>query len=537
MTETDSGQTHDAAATPVSDGTPTPARRARSRRRAATARPVPGAAAGLDVSLQDLREVPLLASLTDANLAKLARAILKQRAPAGEVLCREGDRGEQMYVILSGAVTLHKSVDGREAELGRLENGAYFGEMALIGDAPRTATIVAATDIEYLAIDRETLMRVVGSYPSVALEILKGYNTRLAETTQRLVELSCQEPPAPPAPEPPGPEEAYRQAVELAISHGPYPLATLVRKMQVEGDWDRKVLQALDVFEVVVKYTMMVLLADYVRRPEARTEEFDQAIVAAFRRPTLGQLVELAVKLLRSYAGREHELFVPELYTLYFTADGMRAPSARAFQLLTSYRNRLKHGAEGVRDEEVFKVDFEGEAVARPSGERRVGIKHLIATVLREVAFLEEYPLVHLSSMTYEHGVFQYGYERCTGAYPDFDHGVFVWSEPLENRQLYLLSRRDARVLRLDPLLRRVKCPECGRASIFLLFSYFPDRGPRADETQAESSSNRWREKLEYLSYACGHIYVDLLPADRIERGEGLTRLLCRPKGGPVSET
>jgi CRP-like cAMP-binding protein len=489
------------------------------------------------VSLQDLREVPLLASLTDANLAKLARAILKQRAPAGEVLCREGDRGEQMYVILSGAVTLHKSVDGREAELGRLENGAYFGEMALIGDAPRTATIVAATDIEYLAIDRETLMRVVGSYPSVALEILKGYNTRLAETTQRLVELSCQEPPAPPAPEPPGPEEAYRQAVELAISHGPYPLATLVRKMQVEGDWDRKVLQALDVFEVVVKYTMMVLLADYVRRPEARTEEFDQAIVAAFRRPTLGQLVELAVKLLRSYAGREHELFVPELYTLYFTADGMRAPSARAFQLLTSYRNRLKHGAEGVRDEEVFKVDFEGEAVARPSGERRVGIKHLIATVLREVAFLEEYPLVHLSSMTYEHGVFQYGYERCTGAYPDFDHGVFVWSEPLENRQLYLLSRRDARVLRLDPLLRRVKCPECGRASIFLLFSYFPDRGPRADETQAESSSNRWREKLEYLSYACGHIYVDLLPADRIERGEGLTRLLCRPKGGPVSET
>jgi hypothetical protein len=133
--------------------------------------------------------------------------------------------------------------------------------------------------------------------------------------------------------------------------------------------------------------------------------------------------------------------------------------------------------------------------------------------------------------------VFQYGYERCTGAYPDFDHGVFVWSEPLENRQLYLLSRRDARVLRLDPLLRRVKCPECGRASIFLLFSYFPDRGPRADETQAESSSNRWREKLEYLSYACGHIYVDLLPADRIERGEGLTRLLCRPKGGPVSET
>ena len=77
-----------------------------------------------------------------------------------------------------------------ETELGRLESGAYFGEMALIGDAPRSATIRAATDLEYLAIDRDTLMSVISAFPTVALQILRGYNERLADTTERLARLS-----------------------------------------------------------------------------------------------------------------------------------------------------------------------------------------------------------------------------------------------------------------------------------------------------------------------------------------------------------
>ena len=194
-------------------------------------------------SSEDLRAVPLFAELSDDNLAELARTIAKQRAPTGRVLFREGERGDRMYVILNGTVTLHKIVDDHETELGQLESGAYFGEMALIGDALRTATVVAASEVEYLAIDRETLMRVVAAYPAVALQMLKGYNARLAETTERLARLSVRH-VAVATPTPPAltPEEAYQRAVEQAIAHGPYPLATLVRKMRVERDWGRKVL-------------------------------------------------------------------------------------------------------------------------------------------------------------------------------------------------------------------------------------------------------------------------------------------------------
>jgi CRP/FNR family cyclic AMP-dependent transcriptional regulator len=510
------------------DSRPRPrARRARRSSRTATGRrPSDGAS----VSLADLRTVPLLASLTETNLAQLANAISKRRAPTGEVLCREGELGEQMYVILSGAVSVRKCSEGREIELGQLESGAHFGEMALIGDAPRTATILAATAIEYLAIDRDTLMRVIASFPSVALEILKGYNTRLAETTQRLAQVTARQQPTTTVVDA-DPEQAYRTAVEKAIADGPYPLATLLRKMRVESGWGRKVLQALDSFEVIVKLTTLALLADYLTQPHRRTEELDQTVVAAFRRPTLGQLIELSGRVLRSYSARLNELFMPELYALYFDGEGGRTAGARALQALLAYRNRLKHGAEGVRDEYGFRVDFEGNSQPRAdAGERGSGIKQYLTQLLQEVAFLHDYPLIYLTSMTYEHGTFEYGYERCTGAYPDFDHGVFVWDAPLENKRLYLL-RRDGRALALEPLLRRERCPECAHSQIFILFGHTPDRerGVRAEGQSGDATTSRWREKMEYLSYACGHLYADLLPAERIARGEGLQRLLESP--------
>ena len=105
--------------------------------------------------------MPLFQSLTDDNLCSLARTVARRHAAAGEILCREGAVGDEMYVVLHGSVTLHKAVDDVETEIGRLDSGAHFGEMALIGDAPRSATIRALTDLDYLAIDRETLMSVI----------------------------------------------------------------------------------------------------------------------------------------------------------------------------------------------------------------------------------------------------------------------------------------------------------------------------------------------------------------------------------------
>src|SRR5690349_7603444 len=90
--------------------------------------------------VDDLRAVPLFQSLSDANLCTLAQSVIKRHASAGDILCREGDPGHEMYVVLKGTVTLNKAVGDREPEIRRLESGSHFGEMALIGEAPRTGT-------------------------------------------------------------------------------------------------------------------------------------------------------------------------------------------------------------------------------------------------------------------------------------------------------------------------------------------------------------------------------------------------------------
>jgi hypothetical protein len=273
-----------------------------------------------------------------------------------------------------------------------------------------------------------------------------------------------------------------------------------------------------------------VLLADYLQRPELRAPDVDQMVMAAFRRPTLGLLLDMCPRVLRAYASHAATPFVSGLTDLHGRREGGRSAGGRALHTLTAYRNRLKHGAEGVWDVETFRQDFEGNPSERlPNGERRLGLKHHLASILETVSFLEAFPLVYLTSMTYEHGAFEYAYERCTGAYSSFDRGVFACREPLENRRLYILSQRDERALSLHPFLRRRKCPTCNIATIFILFSAVPDRerarrDAAAATTDGEARSRR-RERLEYLSYACGHTLVDQLTAERIERGEGISHL------------
>ncbi|MFN8633502.1 MAG: cyclic nucleotide-binding domain-containing protein [Chloroflexota bacterium] len=494
----------------------------------------PGDVAGPD----DLRAVPLFQPLSDANLCSLALSMVKRRAVAGDVLCREGEHGNEMYVILGGTVTLHKAVGDREAELGRLESGAHFGEMALFGDIPRSATIRATTDLDYLAIDRATLMRVISEFPMVALQMLRGYNERLADTTERLARLSTAPNQASARPASGSgallddPDAALQRAAEQLVLSAPHPLAVLARRLLVEDRWDRKVLLALDVYELTVKYTLFLMLADYLRRDEIRTPDVDQMVVAAFRRPTLGLLLDMCPRVLRAYAAQNATPFVPGLVDLHVRREGGRSPGGRAFQALTQYRNRLKHGSEGAWDAETFRTDFEGNLAERlPNGEPKLGLKHHLAVILEAVGFFHEFPMIYITSMTYEHGSFEYAYERYTGAYSSFDRGVFAYREPLENRRLYVLAERGERALALHPFLRRQKCPTCSTVTIFLLFSAQTERErPRRDAPASESAAmaGRRRERLEYLSYACGHTLVDQLSAERIERGEGVSHLFER---------
>ena len=104
----------------------------------------------------------------------------------GDVIFREGDMGDNMYIIQSGAVEISQTKDGHKHVLAILESGNFFGEMALIDSRPRSATATAISRSRLLLLTRDTLMERVRQDPGVVIHLLNTLCKRLTETNLAL---------------------------------------------------------------------------------------------------------------------------------------------------------------------------------------------------------------------------------------------------------------------------------------------------------------------------------------------------------------
>jgi CRP-like cAMP-binding protein len=98
-------------------------------------------------------------------------------AASGEVVIREGDPGDRFYVIVAGKVAVSRG----DAPLATLGVGDYFGEIALLRDVPRTATVVAEEPSELRALDREHFLAALTGAPAGAVALATEVDRRLAE--------------------------------------------------------------------------------------------------------------------------------------------------------------------------------------------------------------------------------------------------------------------------------------------------------------------------------------------------------------------
>jgi MFS family permease len=122
-------------------------------------------AAGPHPDLDVLRGVPFFVSLPETALERLAAAAERVQVPAGEDVVKQGEAGDRFYVVAEGELGV--SVDG--AELATLHDGDYFGEIALLRDVPRTATVRARRDSVLVALDRDDFLTAVNGYaPSLS---------------------------------------------------------------------------------------------------------------------------------------------------------------------------------------------------------------------------------------------------------------------------------------------------------------------------------------------------------------------------------
>ena len=115
---------------------------------------------------------------------------------AGDVLFREGERGEDMYVIQAGLVQILKRVGDDERPLATLGRGEFLGEMAILNSKPRTATAVVLEDAKCLVIDAATLEQMIANNAEIALRLVKKLARRLDSADEMIQILLNPDPKA-----------------------------------------------------------------------------------------------------------------------------------------------------------------------------------------------------------------------------------------------------------------------------------------------------------------------------------------------------
>jgi CRP/FNR family transcriptional regulator, cyclic AMP receptor protein len=137
-----------------------------------------------------LAAVPLFAALEAAALASLARVVRRRRFRRGEVIFHLGDPGDALFVVSTGAVKIAlPSEGGEEAIIATLRPGDFFGELALLDGAPRSATATALEPTETLVLPREPFRALVDSEPAIRDALLVALARELRRLTVHVEEL------------------------------------------------------------------------------------------------------------------------------------------------------------------------------------------------------------------------------------------------------------------------------------------------------------------------------------------------------------
>ncbi len=139
----------------------------------------------LNEEVEALRSVPLFAKIEPSKLKLLAFTSERLTFPAGGELFHQGDPGDAAYIILDGQADV--VVDTAVAKVGKND---FVGEIAILIDVPRTATIRAETELITLAITKDLFFRMISEFPDMAVEIMRELAHRLEATTAQLREAS-----------------------------------------------------------------------------------------------------------------------------------------------------------------------------------------------------------------------------------------------------------------------------------------------------------------------------------------------------------
>jgi CRP-like cAMP-binding protein len=142
------------------------------------------------MSIQDevsvLRRIPLFAHINPQKLKLLAFTSERIVFEAGQTLFLQGDEGDAAYVVIDGQADVLVDAPQGPVSVAKMERNAIVGEVAILCDVPRTATIKAITRLDTLRITKAQFLELLTEYPELSIEIMKILALRLAKTSNQL---------------------------------------------------------------------------------------------------------------------------------------------------------------------------------------------------------------------------------------------------------------------------------------------------------------------------------------------------------------
>ncbi|MEO1102823.1 MAG: Crp/Fnr family transcriptional regulator [Pseudomonadota bacterium] len=143
----------------------------------------------LNQDFEALRKVPLFRGIDDQKLRLLAFMSERVRFEAGEVLMEEGGYGDVAYIILSGEADVLVNSGSGEQLVATIGENDFVGEIAILIDVPRTATVRATSTLVALGIEKEQFFKLLGNFPDMAVEVMRALAHRLERTTREFGRL------------------------------------------------------------------------------------------------------------------------------------------------------------------------------------------------------------------------------------------------------------------------------------------------------------------------------------------------------------
>lgn len=145
----------------------------------------------IDTEVQSLRQVPMFRGIEPSRLKLLAFTSERVRYAPGQKLFSQGDAGDAAYVILEGKADVVLDAKGGKVKVAELGRNALVGEMAILSDMPRSATVLASEASVALRIDKRVFLELLSQFPQMSIAIMRELALRLERTNAQLLARSA----------------------------------------------------------------------------------------------------------------------------------------------------------------------------------------------------------------------------------------------------------------------------------------------------------------------------------------------------------